>query len=144
MGHKPKIAKILIVEDSKADQLLIERLFSRYFPANEIDIAPTLEDARGLLYGNEYDIVMIDRNLGGGVYGDELVRDTALFPDSTIVVFLSGENSPSALQELEKIGVEFFVPKPLTEHSMRALVEEIKGMEISNVITRSYVNLALS
>lgn len=106
------VTHCLMVEDSTFDQEKIKRVMARSSLAVEIEIAPTLEEARNVLALGGIDMILLDNNLPDGLGADfaiELSRDaaTANIP----IVMVSDWPSPFMWDKANMAGVLHVVNK---------------------------------
>ena len=106
------VTHCLMVEDSTFDQEKIKRVMARSSLAVEIEIAPTLQEARNVLALGGIDMILLDNNLPDGLGADfaiELSRDaaTANIP----IVMVSDWPSPFMWDKANMAGVLHVVNK---------------------------------
>jgi DNA-binding NtrC family response regulator len=102
--------KVLIVEDSEADFLLIERYLRRHFPAIHCRLASSREELETSLRAEDWDVALSDYNMPGMDFLDTKDLIFAFRPD-TPVILVSGSIGEERAVELIKQGVWDFVLK---------------------------------
>lgn len=78
--HKRTLPRCLLVEDSDFDQRRISRILARGVPV-DLDIVPTLAEARTVLERDRYDLILLDNALPDGLgvdFAAELRRNKRL------------------------------------------------------------------
>lgn len=77
--------RILFIEDHATFPELVSR---KFLARHEVTIVPSLADARAELAGGEYELVLLDSELGDG-NGIELMRELEGCPERPLIVAVS-------------------------------------------------------
>ncbi len=124
------MVRLLIIEDSQADFLLITRHLRQHGLAAECSRVASLEDLDRALARDGVDLVLADYHVPGLKLQDSLARIRASAPGLPIIL-LSGSIGEEAAVELLKQGVWDFVLKdslarlvPSIERSLREVAQE--------------------
>jgi signal transduction histidine kinase len=103
--------RLLHVEDNALDADLVRRALERAAAPLEIDLAPTLADARARLdAGAAYDAVLTDLNLPDG-HGVDLIREIRARTLPLAVVALTGQGDENAVLAALKAGADDYLAK---------------------------------
>ncbi|MCX7832635.1 MAG: ATP-binding protein [Ignavibacteria bacterium] len=112
-----KLRKILYVEDDYNCQLLVKILLRDKF---SVDIAKNLNDALSLIAINNYDLILLDINLGGGETGLDLLktlkRNTKY--ETTPVIALTAYALKEERDAILKAGCIEHVSKPFEKETL--------------------------
>ena len=136
-------ARILIAEDNKLNQLLIQSLFKNW--GLNIDIARDGNESIELLQKNEYDLVLLDIQMpfidGYGVA--KWIRETKKL--TVPVIAMTAHTMPTEIQKCRDAGMDDYLPKPLSEETIILLFNKyIPKMNPSSVTEHSalvYIDL---
>ena len=102
----------LIVEDSKFDQLKMQRMISRSLTGMQVYVATTLKEARQTLAKHPVSVILLDNHLPDGFGADFAVELSALGAFSHItVVMVSDWPSPFMWEKAATAGVLHVVNK---------------------------------
>lgn len=128
----PGTARILIVEDDEAAQLLARRAVDDL--AGDVRVAPTMEEARHELENEDFDLVLLDLILPDGD-GRQLLTEMRERPRSaqTQVVVLSGKTGSNTKLECFRLGADEFFEKPFDPEVLEAAV----GRQLERVRERT-------
>lgn len=124
-------AKILVVEDSMADVVLIKQFFATEKITNDISYASSLGQARQLLRRQSFDICFVDVSLPDGE-GFELIAD--IDTEHTNVIILSGSDNMKYVIQAKCSGALAYIAKPLNKHMLDRLVKELKQLHWAIVV----------
>jgi two-component system, chemotaxis family, chemotaxis protein CheY len=121
--------RILVVDDSAT----VHDVFSKTFevaqlPVEEVYHAASGKEALEILHGQQIDLVFADLNMpemDGLALVDRMEREGLL--DTTPVVIVSAERSPSKIGSLTMKGIRAYIPKPFTPEQIRKVVSNIIG-----------------
>jgi CheY-like chemotaxis protein len=102
--------KILLVEDSDNDRLLIRRALS---PTFHIEEAGTLAQAFSLLDSNTYDCVLLDLKLPDN-YGEETMRAFRARCPTAVSIVITGNADPKLVKSATDLGFESTIYKDET------------------------------
>lgn len=114
--------KILIVEDEAMVAERLSRLVAKIFPAREILVLATLDEAKERLKDAPPDLLFLDLNLDSED-GFDLLYAALIGPQQTIV---ASANTERAIEAFE-LGVLDFVPKPFTEDRLKLAWQRYSG-----------------
>jgi two-component system response regulator PilR (NtrC family) len=119
-AHTPRSPRILVVDDEADLRELLELTLLKM--GLDVDSAATLGEARALLAGTEYQLVLTDMRLPDGL-GLELVREIAAAckntPVAVVTAFGSADNAVVAL----KAGAFDYISKPVALDQLRLMVQ---------------------
>lgn len=125
-GDSPgfRTGRILVVDDEVIIRTLARNVL---MPVHDVTTSETAEEALRLLMGDDFDVVLIDLNLGGPIGGRSLYETMRVHhPEvATRVVFMSG--GPVGADEirfLEESGRPY-IQKPFTIDTLRAVVRKM-------------------
>lgn len=115
--------KVLMVEDSQFDMVLIKSMLEEYFPLTLIDHAPTRVDGLRLIKCEQYDVVLLDLYLPDSVSLEDIKDFRELAPQTPIFVLTGSYNEET--QAAAKIyGADGIVGKEsLTKETFDSLVK---------------------
>lgn len=132
--------RVLLLEDSRSMQRIIEQAFSknRY----EVDSFTTLQDARDAVTKRTYDFAVLDYHLPDGL-GDELLDELQVQQPSCVVVMMTTDtNAEHALNWMKRGAAAYlrkpFAPEYLIELCARSRRERslLKAQDLLEVRTR--------
>lgn len=118
-------ARILIVEDSMADVVLIKHFFHAEKISNQVSYASSLHQARHLLREHTFQLCFIDVQLPDGS-GFELID--ALNTNQTTSIMLSDSEDIEHILYAKGLGVDAYIRKPLTRATLDRLVKELRQL----------------
>lgn len=117
--------KILAVDDEPSLRELYRRAFSEQ--GYQITLAATAGEARALMSGNSYDLIITDLVLPDGA-GTELTDLAAAAGNGTHSILVSGAVEPWEMPIFsEKYGLKGFFPKPFRVAALVSLVKDLLG-----------------
>ncbi len=103
--------RILVVDDEPGIRDMLSQRFE--LEGHVVDTAPTGEKALGALAEKPYDVAFLDLNLGAGLSGMDVLKQTRSdFGDVTIVM-ISAQGSIAEAVEATKLGAFDFLENPL-------------------------------
>lgn len=116
--------RILVVDDDPTQRRLLD-LFLR--KNHEMSFAEDLSAAREQITQTSPDIILLDRTLGAGEDGLDLVRWLrSQEPFSEIpVILLSGHDAPQHEQEALDAGATRYLVKPAKKADLETIIQEI-------------------
>lgn len=117
------MGKILLIEDSYDSQVLVR---SALRDVDDLDVAPTLKDARALLEKHSYDLLLIDVALPDGngfEFCSMLLTEKA--EDRPSVLFLTGKQNISDKLMGFSVGADDYMVKPFEPLELKARVRNI-------------------
>lgn len=107
--------RLLAVEDQPANVALLRAVLGRSsapeLNAARLAVAGTLAEARALLAGEPFDLVLLDVRLPDG-NGLDLAREVADRPGRPRVVVLTANALPGDETAARDAGADAFIPKP--------------------------------
>ncbi|MCR4325334.1 MAG: response regulator transcription factor [Patescibacteria group bacterium] len=117
--------RILIVEDDETTAQNVKKLLE--LKGMAVDWIPTAEKARTrvLLYRNEYDIIVLDLTLPGGMDGMTLTRELRGEGISTPIIILTGRSETKSKVELLNSGADDYVVKPFSSEELIARISSV-------------------
>ncbi len=136
-------SRILIAEDNKLNQLLIQSLFKNW--GLSIEIAKDGNEAIELLQKNTYNLVLLDIQMpfidGYGVA--KWIRE--INKSSVPVIAMTAHTMPTEISKSREAGMDDYLPKPLNEENIIRLFNKyIPKTEITlnnNITELLYVDL---
>jgi CheY-like chemotaxis protein len=109
--------RILIVEDNPDDEVLLMRQLGKAGLASRVKVINDGSRALSYLFSHDHDLIAIFLDLHlpkiGGIEILEKVRADARLKNLSVVVMTSS-NHPEEIERCHHLGVEGFVPKPIT------------------------------
>ncbi len=116
--------KVLMVEDSQFDMVLIKGVLEEYFPLTLIDHAPTRVDGLRLVKCEQYDVILLDLYLPDSIDLNDIKDFRKNAPDTPIFI-LTGSYTPAAQKAAKENGADGIVSKNnLTKSTFDALINE--------------------
>jgi CheY-like chemotaxis protein len=126
-------AKILYVEDEIIIRVLVKRLLSEY----DITVCHTGDMAMEALTKEQFDIVLIDINLGLGINGLELCKVIRTTPGyETIPIGAVTAQWINTKEELFLEGFTHYLAKPFDRDQIVQFVDEMLASRLSNANAR--------
>ncbi|MDU0111726.1 response regulator [Psychrosphaera aquimarina] len=110
--------KILIVDDQKPFQVMIRGML-KDLDVSKISVAQSGEAAIVKCGQNQYDILLIDYNLGAGRNGRQLfeeIKERKLIPDSSICIIVTGESQATAVVGALEVLPDDYIVKPFSQN----------------------------
>lgn len=129
-GKKPKISRILIVDDEKNIRITLKQALDDM--AVEIDTATNGEEALSKLKEGDFGLVLLDLHMPGMDGMQVLEKIGKDRPDIKIIVITAHGTIDSAVQALKQ-GVVDFIQKPFTPNEIRELVSQVMQRESTSV-----------
>lgn len=116
--------RILVMEDDND----LRNVFTRALRAADYEVHPaaTVQQAVDFLEQTRFDVLICDVHMGGA-RGTDLLRDSndMLFTSGAQVVMVSGH--PEYRDTCEKMGVDFFLEKPVSVNTLVTLMNRLTG-----------------
>ena len=134
-SHTPDFLDILLIEDSPADALLIERAFSKntYFSYN-LRRATTIAEAARLLGERPYSVVLLDYSLPDSVGFDGLSRIRDIVPNVPVIMVTAYADEDAALESMERGAQDWLSKSIVTPQSLlRATRYAIQRQYLENM-----------
>lgn len=112
--------KILIVDD---DAMVIKSCSRVLEPeGHEIETADTVDGGEALLERASFDLMITDIKMPGQDGFEMIRRSVRKRPDMTILV-MTGYLVPEIINEVRRLGVTHYIPKPFTPDELLAAVK---------------------
>ena len=134
--------KALVVEDDPADFMLVKQsLMKSERHRYQIRHIAEFDEATEALYGDDYDLILLDYFLGHHS-GLELLQQARQSQLSKPIIVMTGNNSPELDDMLMKEGAADFIPKDelstsLLDRSIRHAIERKEAeLEIAELVRR--------
>jgi two-component system nitrogen regulation response regulator NtrX len=103
--------RILVVDDEPGIRDMLSQRFE--LEGHAVDTAPTGEKALGALAEKPYDVAFLDLNLGAGMSGMDVLKQTRAEHGDVTFVMISAQGSIAEAVEATKLGAFDFLEKPL-------------------------------
>ncbi|MCX7874900.1 MAG: response regulator [Melioribacteraceae bacterium] len=117
-----QLPKILLIED---DEISVDvmKLFLKNFATVEISL--NSEDAINKVKTNEYNLILMDINLGKGLTGIDLIRIIREIPyyKNIPILAVTAFAMKGDKEEFLSAGFDFYLAKPFTREELRATVK---------------------
>jgi CheY-like chemotaxis protein len=114
--------KILAVDDSAEDLVLIREAFAECGEPCHLTFATTPDEAKSFLERESFDLVICDYSVGGQGMGESLIHSIRERAPMTPIVVLSGYSDPRAAYAA---GANAFVMKP---GNFDQFIETVRGI----------------
>lgn len=112
-----KALRLLIVDDNRNAAEIVKSILSSV-GAQQIEMATTADRAFSLLQAEQFDLIIVDQNLGKGEEGIELVRrirtDAKSVNPYLSILMLTGYTEQRRVKAARDAGVTEFLSKPFT------------------------------
>lgn len=136
MNTKSKFPRVLVVDDEvDLRELLQITLISMGF---DVDLAPTIGEAKRLLAQNSYSLCLTDMRLPDGT-GIELVEQINRSPEPMPVAVITAYGSADTAVAALKAGAFDYLSKPIALDNLRTLVRAAVQVEALPVISNAQV-----
>lgn len=116
------LPKILLIED---DEISVDvmKLFLKGFA--EVDVSFNAENAIDNVKKNQYDLILLDINLGKGLTGIDLLRVFRELPyyKNIPILAVTAFAMKGDKEEFLSSGFDFYLAKPFTREELRATVK---------------------
>lgn len=115
---------VLIVEDNSINASLLK---TQLEDCCETDMAADGKTAIGKTREKNYDIILMDINLGTGMDGIQVTQEIRKLPgyEDTPIVAVTGYALPSDKEKFLSSGLTHFLPKPFTQEDLLILIRSI-------------------
>ena len=126
------MTKILVVEDSEGILFALRRFFEK--KGMEVVNSPTVADALERCSRTEFDLIMLDFNLGKGDKGWSVAPRVRKEPDRLGTPKIIGMSATVGLGNPERMGFksadfDLFVKKPFDLQELGQQVDELLGLD---------------
>lgn len=122
LNNIQKLPKLLLVED---DDISVDvmRLFLKGYV--EIDSARTAKETMDKVLANQYDLILMDINLGKGPTGIDLIKQIRNLPNykGTKVIAVTAFAMKGDREEFLSSGFDFYLAKPFTKEELRSTIK---------------------
>ncbi len=112
--------RILIVDDDSIQREVLSSLLAKL--GYQVTVAKSGEDAVRLLYENQYDLLVLDMIMPGGMDGADTYRTAASIHPGQKAIIVSGYSDSERVLMAQEAGAGRFVKKPLTSLSLASAV----------------------
>lgn len=125
---KENLPKVLLVEDNNTNKV-ITVLFLKELCI--IDHAPDGNSAIELASKNEYDLILMDINLGPGINGIEVASSIRKLPinNEIPIIAVTGYAMPGDEEKLLHLGFDGYLAKPFTKEAITNLIRNYLRIE---------------
>ena len=122
MTTDPKRARILIVEDDRWNGMLYQRLLGQHF---DIELVEDVESALELARHGDFDLFLLDINLGEALNGVDLLRLLRQMPayDATPAVSCTAYAGRSYRDHFLASGFDAHVDKPFSRRGLLGAID---------------------
>ncbi len=129
--------KILIVDDQRAFQVMLKMMLGN-LGAGTLYFADTAEEAVKLCRKIEFDLLLLDYNLGAGRNGRqvlEYLRHNQLVPVHGVCIIVTGDNSRSMVLTALEMEPDDYLMKPFSQNQLhtRIVRTHLKKEELKNI-----------
>jgi len=134
------MARVLIVEDEPNMRKVLTTNLRQ--DGHLLVEAATLKEGLQAVYGNDFDVVLLDQKLPDGE-GTDVLKAVQQSEPSTAVVMLSAYGTVELAVEAMRIGAFDFLTKPFSPDNLRAIVHraaERSALHRENYLLRSAVD----
>ena len=110
------------MEDEDDIQDFLKELFT--ILGYEVDFAKNGEQAVEMYKSNNYDVVLLDLTIKGGMGGEDCIKELLkIDPDIKAIVY-SGYSSSPVMQNFKKFGFKAALKKPFTLNDLKKAIED--------------------
>lgn len=115
--------KILVVEDDEISRDVLILFLKNHF---EIDEARNGQTALEKADSNQYDLILMDVNLGRGMTGLDITKNLKLRPNYTNVpiIAITAFAMKGDKEEFLQAGFDHYLAKPFTREELRATIKK--------------------
>lgn len=117
-----KTPRILAVEDNPDTQLLLRYLLRSEYA---LEVVPHVEDALRAAREGEFDLLVLDINLGEERTGLDLLNELRALPayENTPALALTAYAMPGDKERFEDAGFEAYIAKPFTRKELHTALK---------------------
>ncbi|HEU5047407.1 MAG TPA: diguanylate cyclase response regulator [Rickettsiales bacterium] len=116
--------KVLLIEDSKGDAVLIERSLKRALPEiAKIAKASYLGEALDILAAQDFDVALLDRSLPDTEEFDGLKSLQNMAPQLPIIFLTAYKDEKSALEAIENGAQDYLFKDSMDGHSIKRAIQ---------------------
>ena len=113
--------RILIVDDEPVARHLYHTMLAT-FGYEQVDSAASGEQGLARLQQDDYQVVLLDKNMPG-ISGMDVLRETQNLRPACQFIMVTGYNSDDSAREALSLGVTDYLAKPPDIHELRSRVE---------------------
>ena len=119
---------VLVVDDEATILIAFKKLLES--PDIEVDIAETLEDARGLMNKRSYEAVIADLRLSGiaGEEGLEIIRCVKERNPETHIILITAYGNQDVMKRAYNLGASFYFEKPVSTNVIKDALKSVGVM----------------
>ncbi len=119
------IKTVLVVDDNRLPRMMEHSILGEHFPEMTVLDAGSGEEALEVARANQIDLALLDINMPGmdGMELAEHLKEGAL---ATHICFVTANIQQFIRDKAEQLGAHF-IPKPVSEEKLVALVNQIGG-----------------
>jgi DNA-binding response OmpR family regulator/Tfp pilus assembly protein PilF len=113
--------RIVVIEDQRSFQILIKAMLQN-LGFSKITLLSSAEESRKLIQKEQYDIYLIDYNLGHGENGRQLLdylKQQKLVPVDSIIFIISGDNTRSMVLSALESEPDDYIMKPFSQEQLK-------------------------
>ena len=123
MSEETVKKKILVVEDDEISRDVLILFLKNHF---EIDEARNGQTALEKADNNQYDLILMDVNLGGGMTGLDITKNLKQRPNYTNVpiIAITAFAMKGDKEEFLQAGFDHYLAKPFTREELRATIKK--------------------
>lgn len=114
--------KILFIDDSRLSRRITSRYLKLHFPEAEVNAIGPEDLEKTLEKSQEYQMVITDL-LMPGISAEEVIKKILKKAPETFLVVLSANVQEKMKEKMQRLGVQVFLGKPLTEEKIITLKE---------------------
>lgn len=123
--------KILYVEDDQINAVIMRKILAS---AHRVDIALTAEEALNAIENGQYDLYLLDINLGhpeiSGLEICQMIRDQ--FPEEKKVIAVTAYSEPEDKDRFLKAGFDYYFSKPVHFQNLRQFINTLSNQSTLN------------
>lgn len=134
-----KDKRVLLIDDQRSFQVMMKATLMN-IGLNRVTLLTSAEESRRRCQKEQFDIYLIDYNLGMGENGRQLLnhlRENKLLPPEAIVFIISGDNSRSMVLSALESEPDDYLMKPFSQEQLRQRLQRalLRKQELSGVFT---------
>jgi len=124
-----KKSRVLIVEDELESQKYFELILKKKF---DVDFCDTEKSMYRLLRNQEYDVIVMDISLKGGVNGVDLIKELKRNTSdiSIPIICLSAHAFSEDRLKAEKAGADIYLTKPVNSKILIAAIDQLIAISL--------------
>ena len=113
--------RVVVIDDQRSFQVLIKAMLQN-LGFSKITLLSSAEESRKRFQKEQFDIYLIDYNLGHGENGRQLMdylKQQQLIPVDSIIFIISGDNSRSMVLSALESEPDDYMMKPFSQEQLR-------------------------